>query len=199
MAKITLKDIIQGQKIKEVKSYNSDLFKSDSENVTQDFNKNDWDYLTLLSTDTDTKTGLLKETILGIQGQDAYLINTQPSSYNGEVTVSIYQKWLTLQGLNFFIKENDNFYDEEGHLTEEIKDYYSKVLSNEYNLDITYQDVIELGEYNSEFNCVILSFKVEDNNYYITINERQQLSKVTIKKTALPKTANIVKIKSILA
>lgn len=198
MATITLKDIIQGQKTKEVKSFNTDLFKSDSENITENFDKNDYDYIELIETNTDDKTGLLKETIIAFKGQDSYLINTVPSLYNGEVTVSIFQKWLTLSGFNYFTKDNENFYDEEGHILEIVKEYYNNVLKDN-NLEITYQDILDLGEFNSEYNCVILQFQYEEFKYYITINEKQQLSKITKKQSiAKMKATTPIKVKSIL-
>jgi hypothetical protein len=200
MAKITLKDIIAGQKTKAVGSYNTDLFKSDNENLTEDFNKSNYDFITLISTDTDTRSGLLKESIIAISGADAYLLNTSPTAYNGEVNISIFSKWLTLQGFNYFTKENDNFLDTEGKIIQEVKNYYNEVLL-ENNLDITYDDILELGEFNSEFNCIILSFVTDDYNYYITINSHQQLSKIT-KKVNMTKpnhtNPKITKIKSIL-
>ncbi len=200
MEKITLKQIIEGQKTKKVSSYNTDLFKSDNENLTENFNKNDYDFITLISTDTDTKSGLLKESIIAISGSDAYLLNTSPTAYNGEVSISIFSKWLTLQGFNYFTKENDVFLDHEGHIIQEVKEYYNAVLlGNE--LEITYQDILDLGEFNSEFNCIILSFSTENHNYYITINSHQQLSKIT-KKVNLTKqnhtNPKVTKIKSIL-
>jgi hypothetical protein len=200
MAKITLKDIIAGQKTKTVGSYNTDLFKSDNENLTESFNKNDYDFITLISTDTDTKSGLLKESIIAISGGDSYLLNTSPTAYNGEVNISIFSKWLTLQGFNYFTKENDNFLDTEGKIIQEVKNYYNEVLL-ENNLDITYDDILELGEFNSEYNCIILSFVTDDFNYYITINSHQQLSKITKKvNMTKPNHSNVktTKIKSIL-
>ena len=200
MAKITLKDIINGQKTKTTSSYNTDLFKSDNENLTESFNKADYDFITLISTDTDTRSGLLKESIIAISGSDSYLINTSPTAYNGEVSISIFSKWLTLQGFNYFTKENEAFLDIDGKIIQEVKNYYNEVLL-ENNLEISYDDILELGEFNSEFNCIILSFVTEDYNYYITINSHQQLSKITKKQNMTkPSHTNpkITKIKSIL-
>ena len=183
---INIRDIINGQAKAKSNNYNTDLFQSESENITQQFNKRDYEVLELITTDIDTKTGLLKETIIGYNDSGAYLINTVPSSYNGEVTVSIFEKWLTLQGFNFFIKEmlahSDNaFVDHEGKLTEIVIDFYNwELKENGYN--ISYQDVRDLGEFNSQYNCITLSFESEDNKkHFITINDKQQLSKITVK------------------
>jgi hypothetical protein len=200
MEKITLKDIINGQKTKTSKGYNTDLFKGDSENITEDFSRHNYDFITLISTDTDTKSGLIRETIIGLKDGEAYLLNTIPSVYNGEASVSIYSKWLTLTGFNYFSKSNDSFLDEEGHIIEEVKEFYDMILNNN-NLEIKYNDIIELGELNSELNCITLSFKTENWSYYITINSSQQLSKITKKQntTTLKHTNPILlKIKSIL-
>lgn len=190
MAKITLKDIINGQAKAKDKSYNRDLFKSDSENITESFNKSDYDFICLIGSDTDEKSGLLKETIIAYKGADSYLINTIPHEYNGEVSINIYQKWLTLQGFNFFIKESlevsqPEFIDDEGKLTFDIIEYYNNVLNDE-GYEIQYHDILDLGEFNSEYNCLTLQWTQEETQekHFITINEKQQLSKITKKKLA---------------
>jgi len=192
MKKINLKNVIEGLKTTKSKSYNTDLFYSDSENITSDFNKNNYSYLELLTTDTDIKSGLLKETILAIgYSGDSYLINTIPHIYNGETTVSIFSKWLTLGGFNYFTKESELFLH--GEIQMEAVNYYDDYLQ-EQGYDISYQDILELAEYNSEYNVKILSFSDEENNYYITINSKNQLSKITKKpSTTPPKTANVIK------
>lgn len=192
MKKINLKDVVQGLKTSKNKTYNTDLFYADSENITSDFNKHNYAYLELLSTDTDSKTGLLKETILAIgHSGDSYLINTIPHIYNGETTISIFSKWLTLQGFNYFTKESELFLD--GEPAMEAVNYYNDYLQ-EQGYDISYQDILELAEYNSEYNIKILSFSDEENNYYITINSKNQLSKITKKPSITPpKTANVIK------
>lgn len=202
MAKINLRDIISGQQVKGSKSYNTDLFKSDSENITETFQKDDYDYLWLIDTNCDGTDGLLRETILAIKGNDAYLINTNPHNYNGEITVSIYQKWLTLQGFNFFVGKPENeelFYDVEGYLVPELKEFYNLVLDSE-GFEITYDDVLELGVFNSEYNCTTLSFEFQEVRYNITINEKQLLSKITKKQLNVTKVSEKPKpvIKSIL-
>lgn len=183
---ITLKDMINGQKQAEVKTFNKDLFKADSENLTDTFSKTDYDFLDVITTDR-TDAGL-KETILAIKDGDAYLISTVPSRFNGEVSVAIYSKWLTLQGFNWIIKKElekptSKYIDEEGYLTNTVIDYYNLQLAEALgeDTDVTYSDILDLGEYNSEYNCVTLSATIETKRYSLTINERKQLSKITIR------------------
>jgi hypothetical protein len=192
MKKINLKDVVQGLKTTKNKSYNTDLFSADAENITETFNKSNYTYLELLSTDHDPKTGLIRETILAIGEQgDSYLISTNPSLFNGEITISIFSKWLTLQGFNYFSKNSELFFD--GEIQMEAVNYYDNYLQ-EQGYDISYQDILELAEYNSEYNIKILSFSDEENNYYITINSKNQLSKITKKPSITPpKTANVIK------
>lgn len=182
---ITIKDIINGQKTKGAKAYNTDLFKNDSENITESFDKNNYDEIMIIDTNIDTKTELIKETILGINKGDAYLINTQPSKYNDEITVSIFSKWLTLQGFNFFTKKmfeglDNAFIDDEGALTLTAKEFYNENLK-ESGIDVSYDDILEMGEYNPQYKCVTLSATIEEQNLRVsmTINERGQLSKIT--------------------
>lgn len=198
---ITLKDIISGQRTNKVKSFNTDLFKSDNENITEDFNTSNYEYIKLI--DVESSDIMLKETIIGIEKGEAYLINANSTMYNGERQTNISQKWLTLQGFNYFVKEQftdygNDFIDEEGKLRIEIQNFYSDVLKNN-GLEISYQDVLDLGEYNSEYNCLILSFETDTDKWFITINERQQLSKIT-KKPKQEKVGDIKKpsLKSIL-
>ena len=203
MKKINLKDIVSSLPVKGTKSYNTDLFKSDSENITETFNKNDYDLLILIDTNCDGVDGMLRETIIGLIGSDAYLINTQPHNYNGEITVSIFQKWLTLQGLNYFIGKTENedlFYDNEGYLSEEIKEFYNQLLDFE-GYEITYQDILELGVYNQEYKCTTLSFEIDNIKHNITINDKQLLSKITRKNSNITETKKETvkpKVKSIL-
>lgn len=184
---ITIKDIINNQKAKGTKGFNTDLFKSDSENITESFSKDNYELLVLIDTDVDSRNEALKETIIGLERGEAFLINTQPNNYQGNITVSIYQKWLTLQGFNYFTKklfeELDNeFVDSEGRLSLEVKEYYNKCLKNE-GIDVSYDDILELGEYNSEYNCMTLSATIEEMNMsiHLTINAKGQLSKITKK------------------
>ena len=183
---ITLKDMINGQKQAEVKTFNKDLFKADSENLTDTFSKTDYDFLDVITTDR-TDAGL-KETILAIKDGDAYLISTVPSRFNGEVSVAIYSKWLTLQGFNWMVKKelespDSKYIDEEGYLTDTVINYYNMQITEALGegTDITYSDILDLGEYNSEYNCVTLSAMIETTRYSLTINERKQLSKITIR------------------
>lgn len=183
MAKITLKDIISGQQTKASKSYNTDLFKSDTENITENFNKSNYEFISLI--DVESTDVMLKETIIGFEKGEAYLINANTTQYNSEKQINISQKWLTLQGFNYFIKEmftdfDNDFIDDEGKLRIEIQNFYSDVLKNN-GIEINYQDVLDLGEYNSEYNCLILSFETDTDKWFITINERKQLSKITRK------------------
>ena len=182
---ITLKDMINGQKQAEVKTFNKDLFKADSENLTDTFSKTDYDFLDVITTDR-TDAGL-KETILAIKDGDAYLISTVPSRFNGEVSIAIYSKWLTLQGFNWMVKKelespDSKYIDEEGYLTDTVINYYNMQITEALgDTDITYSDILDLGEYNSEYNCVTLSAMIETTRYSLTINERKQLSKITIR------------------
>ena len=183
---ITLKDMINGQKQAEVKTFNKDLFKADSENLTDTFSKTDYDFLDVITTDR-TDAGL-KETILAIKDGDAYLISTVPSRFNGEVSIAIYSKWLTLQGFNWMVKKelespDSKYIDEEGYLTDTVINYYNMQITEALGegTDITYSDILDLGEYNSEYNCVTLSAMIETTRYSLTINERKQLSKITIR------------------
>lgn len=181
---LNLKDIINGQAKVQAKAFNTDLFKGDNENITEDFSRENYDKLIAIdSTSTDNQ---LKETIIGLRGADAYLINATSASYNGDIQTSITQKWLTLQGFNYFTKDffmfSDNeFVDAEGHLTYDIQEFYTNVLrDNDY--DISYSDIIELGIYNPEYKVIILSFEdSKENKHFLTINDKGQLSKITKK------------------
>jgi len=192
MKKITLKDIVTGLQTKASKSYNTDIFSADAENITNEFNKSNYSYLELLSTDHDQKTGLVRETILGIgHNGDAYLISTHPNLYNGEISISIFSKWLTLKGFNYFGKNSELFAD--GKTQIEAIEFYNNQLQEE-GFSFNYEDVKELAIFNSEFSCYILSFQTEEEKIHITINERGQLSKITRKPMATPpKVANIIK------
>jgi len=183
--KITMRDIINGQKKASVKSFNTDLFKADSENITESFNKENYECLVLVSTDLDTKNEAIKESIIAIDGKDSYILNTNPSNYQGVITTSIYSKWLTLQGFNFFTKDlfmslDNEFIDGEGQITTTAMDYYNAQIE-EAGIEATYDDIMTLGEYNSEYKCQTLSAVIEelDIRVSLTINERGQLSKIT--------------------
>ena len=67
-------------------------------------------------------------------------------------------------------------------IQEDFTDIYDNYLQSK-GYEITVDDVKELGELHSEFNgATILSFTdEEDNKHYITVNQRNQLSKITVK------------------
>ncbi len=192
MKKINLKNVIEGLQTSKNKTYNTDLFFADAENITNDFSKSNYNYLELLTTDHDQKSGLPRETILAIGTEgDSYLISTHPQIFNGEVSISIFSKWMTLQGFNYFSKNSSLFLD--GEIQMEAVEFYDNYLQ-EQGLDITYQDIKELAIFNPEFDCSILSFQTEEEAIHITINNKNQLSRITRKILATPpKVANIVK------
>jgi hypothetical protein len=183
MKTITLKDIIAGQKVIKTNSYNTDLFKSDNENITDEFTASNYEHLFIVEMTSEGEN--LKETIIGLADGEAYLINARTTTYNGEPNTSITQKVMTLQGFNYFTKEmfmtDNSEVIENGTIKEEIVTYYNQVIKN-HGYEITYDDILELGELSTEYNVTILSFEDnEENKHFLTINDKGQLSKITVK------------------
>ncbi len=198
MKTITLKDSLAGQHVTKARAYNKDLFNSDRETIELVSN----DYINLLLIDTNTteaqtfevRGSSLKETIIGIDNEMiAYLINANSTSYNDVKQVTINRQELTLQGFNFFMKDND--------IEDVQQDYYNnQLLSKGY--DITVKDISELGIFNTEYNCTTYSFEAQDKKHWLTINKLGQLSSIKSRdiqasKTVQPK--ETIQLQSVLA
>lgn len=172
---ITLKNIVQSEK-KEIKSYNTELFKSDRETIETISSE----YFNLVAPiDSTSGTYDLKETALSLDTDNVpFLINVRASSYNGEKQVNISVQELTLKGFNYFYKKSELMKESEININ--VIDYYNKELK-ENGFDFSYNDVLELAELKTELNCSILKLETDEANYFITITTDGLLSKITKK------------------
>lgn len=173
---INLKDIVNGQKQAEQVKYNTDLFKSDVEYHEEGtFNIKDYETIVQLETKREERKqgtqsfDVLIDTFIGTIGTDAFLVTVEQSSFNGEPRISHNTKELTLAGFNYFTKEE-----------EPNEDFYNLML-NDKGYELTVQDILSLGELNTDYNSTTLKFKHEDNTHYLTVNQKGQLSKITVK------------------
>ena len=175
MKNYNLKDIVNGQEKAKQSSFNTDLFAGDREPLEQ-FDKSAYSDMFLMSVDNTHDKGehdkLLESVIVVGHESDFYMVTATTTSYNSEVQRTYTQQAITLAGFNFFTKE----------IKEDFTDIYNNYLQSK-GYEITVDDVKELGELHSEFNgATILSFTDdEDNKHYITVNQKNQLSKITVK------------------
>lgn len=156
--------------IKTTRNFNTDLFKSDSEPM-DNFIANEWDIIDLVS--TDTLQDRFKETIVLVSDDMAYLLNhTRRQGFGGKIESTFWIQELTMKGMNYFTKESDKDYSE----------YYNKLIAK---YGFTVEDIKEIGEFKTEYDCFTLA--IEDNNesVWLTVNNRNQLSSITIKPKAL--------------
>ena len=188
---INVKDVVKG--LEEAKrSVDFGYFLSDREPV--EFVSNDYDTVFLVDTDnssfnkSDTSlelngerynrelTDKFVETAIGITDTGTEIIFTllvgTTSVYGGEKEVAYVSQVLSIAGLNKFTKEIDI----------DLSESYNAYLKYE-GYDLTIDDILELGEFNSQYNVTILSWANEElgNKYWITVNSRKQLSKITVK------------------
>ena len=187
---INLKDVVRG--LEEIKStVDFGYFKSDREPI--EFNKSDYDLVLLVDVDNTSfrksetnielngerynreVTDRVIETAVGIVDNGTELIFSlligTTNLYGGKKEVSYVSQELTLAGLNKFTR------DVECDLTE----WYDLYLKYE-GYEITVNDILELGEFNPEFNVTILNWLDESGNkYWLTVNSRKQLTKITVK------------------
>ena len=170
MKTITLKDVVASQNAQVAQRGEDTRFVGDYETI--EFSNGDYDLL--VKTDTDHQDDTLYETVIGMIDNDFYKITAKTSSFNGEKQVSFSRQQLTLQGFNSYTKElDDDKIDREG--------IYNNYLSAQ-GYDFTMEDILQLGELSSEYNCTTLKFKNhQDDDVYITINSHNQLSKITVK------------------
>ena len=179
MKTFTLKNIVDGIEVKEAKTFNTDLFKSDRETL-EDFNQSDYSILYLVSMDNTHGRGEhdnMRETLVAVGHEsDFYLVTATNSSYNGEPQVTFTQQELTLQGFIYFTKDEE--------IDEEILDTY--ILSQGY--EVTQQDIREMGEFLPDYNCIILKFKDEEGRTHrLTVSGKtNRLSKITVTGLAVP-------------
>jgi len=188
---INVKDVVKG--LEEAKSsVDFGYFLSDREPV--EFVSSDYDEVFLVDTDnssfnkSDTSlemngerynrelTDKFVETAIGITDTGTEIVFTllvgTTSVYGGEKEVAYMSQILSLAGLNKFTKEVDK----------DLSEYYNTYLNYE-GFAITIDDVLTAGEFNTQYNVTILSWTDEDagNKYWITVNSRKQLSKITVK------------------
>jgi len=188
---INIKDVVKG--LDEAKGSNDyGYYLSDREPI--EFSSSDYDEVFLVDTDnssfnkSDTSlelngerynrelTDKFVETAIGITDTGTEIVFTllvgTTSVYGGEKEVAYMSQILSLAGLNKFTKEVDV----------DLSESYNTYLKYE-GFDITVDDILELGEFNTQYNVTILSWTDEDagNKYWITVNSRKQLSKITVK------------------
>lgn len=173
MSKFTLNQIAQSQEEMKKNSFNTDLFSGDREPIEWD--KSAYSEIHLVTTDHVHDRGEhdnLKETVICVGHEDDfYLISAITTSFNGETQHKYTSQELTLQGFNYFGKEI------EADFTEVYNNYLGRK-----GYEITVDDIKTLGELNTEYNSTTLRFKDEEENmHYITVNGRDQLSKITVK------------------
>ena len=169
---INLKQVALSQEAQTQARYADNRFVGDYETI--EFSVSDYDLL--VKVDTDHSYDILYETVVGVKYDDMtfYKITAKTEMYNGEKKITFSEQQLTLQGFNFFIKDTE---------IDELEGIYNNYL-NYMGYDFTIEDVATLGEFSTEFNCTILKFRDEgDNDHYITINSKGQLSKITIKQS----------------
>lgn len=161
-----MKYTIKSKLNKTNKSFNTDLFTSDSEPM-ETFDINEWDLLDLV--DTDNLQGKYKETIVCVASNTPYLLShIRKSGFAGKIESTFWIQSLTLKGLNYFTKDSDMDYSE----------YYNSLLEK---YGFTVEDIKEIGEFNVEYNCFTLSLESEMSDIWLTINARNQLSSITVK------------------
>jgi len=174
MKNITLAEIAKGQKELKVRSFNTDLFKGDRENI-EEFDKQAYSEFYLTEMDNVHDQGehdKLRETVIAVGHEsDFYMINAITSSFNGEKQVSFTQQPITLKGFNYFTKALD----------EDFTEVYNNYLVSK-GYELTIEDIVTLGELNTEYNVTTLSFKTDnEDKHYLTVNAKNQLSSVTVK------------------
>ena len=176
MKTISIREAVKGLQVKGKTRFNTDLFKADSETL-ESFNAGDYDYIIQITSDVHSDQSKFIETFVATINEDGFLITAVHQMFGGEIQTAIYSKWLTLKGFNYFVDKATITYDE---MPYEIKDFYNRVLLSE-GYDISYDDILELGEYSPEYKCKSLRFEIDDIKHSLTINEKGYLS--SIKKT----------------
>ena len=175
-AMINMKEIINGQEEAKAPSFNTDLFKSDIEYQTEEFSISPYSGIVQLETakEETRKEGsqtynVMIDSFVGIIDEDAFLVTVTQSKFNGETRIDWTTKELTLQGYNWFTKDS-----------EPNVDYYNLLLNNA-GYEITIDDILSMGELNTDYNNTTLKFKHNDKMHYLTVNKYGQLSKITVK------------------
>jgi hypothetical protein len=170
---ISLKNITSNRTAK--KAFNTDLFKTDREPL-ENFSKDD--FLLILPLDSTSTDNEFRETALIFDMDNLpHLINIRQTSYNNEKQLNINSQELTLKGCNYFFKKSAYCED---MLPLELIAFYNKELK-ENKFDFSYEDVVELAEFESDLNCSILRLEDDEAKYFITVNSEGFLSKITKK------------------
>lgn len=186
MDKISIKDIAKNLTHKTNKSFNTDLFKSDSEIIDEPIQVYLDELELYISVDYNTITDIngeiigQSETFIAYNKGETFLLTTQEKQgYKGEIEETIYSKWLTLQGYNYFSKkfilENPNTDENDNDIIKEIsKEFYNSQLAQGLHLEIDFSDILEIGEFKENYYQV--SFVLNDEIIKINFNLNYQLT-----------------------
>lgn len=156
--------------IKTNKTFNTDLFLADSEPI-DDVVADEWDILDLVS--QDSLNDKFKETIIAVTSNTPYLINhTRKQGFSGKIESTFWIQPLSLKGFNYFTKDSEKDYSE----------YYNSLLTK---YGFTVEDIKEIGEFKTEYNCFTLAIESESIDVWLTVNARNQLSSITTKPKAV--------------
>ena len=174
--KHSIKAIVQGQEQAKVNNFNTDLFVTDRSPI-ESLDMSAYSLFAPVSSDHQHDRGehdKLVEGAIGIIDNEFYFITATTSSFNGETQISYTEQEITLKGLNYFTKDADI------DLTEV---YNNHLLDKGYEISI--DDIKQMGELNTEYNCTTLKFKAEDESmHYLTVNSKDQLSGITVRSSS---------------
>jgi len=184
--KLDIKTIAKNLTIKTNKGFNTDLFKADTEIIEDSIDNYLAECTYYVSIDFETTTDNItkevngtKETFLTMIKGDVYLITAiEKKGFNGNIEETIYSKWLTLQGFNYFAKktlQDPNQRDEDIQDLKDMKNiYYQEIINISFGLEIDINDLFSIAE--DKENYLQVKFIYEFKEYKINFNHYELMT-----------------------
>ena len=178
--KLDIKTIAKNLTIKTNKGFNTDLFKSDTEIIEDSIDNylTECDYYVSIDFETTTdnitkQVNGTKETFLTMLKGDIYLITAiEKKGYNGNIEETIYSKWLTLQGFNYFAKKSLQDPNQTEEDIQDLKDiiniYYQNMILESFGFEVDINDLFSIAE--DKENYLQVKFIYDFIEYKINFN-----------------------------